>query len=416
MQKWIATVFFLAFYSIGFSQTNADYIRCGQQSLSDIIHSQNPKLDSILRENEFEIQRWISSNKKNATIQSVITIPVVFHVLYNTTEQNLPDEQLVNQLDVMNRDFRRQNPDSVLTPTRFKPISADTEIEFCLAQQTPDGQPTNGIIRKDVNQSNIGSTKNYYQPNLGGTQIWDPRYYLNVWICEINDTLLGFTYLPGEAQPNFDGVVLNYKVCGDGLPTKPPYNKGRTLVHEVGHWLGLQHPWGPKEGCNYDDAISDTPLQEKPNSGCPNQPVISCNNGPNGDMYMNYMDYTYDNCQTAFTYGQRDRMQGTLNTTRKLLLNSNGCSLPDTTAPFVEFVEVLSNPITTLLTLRFNLSSTQNAEILIYDITGKLIYVENKTVEIERIYIDFSVFQAGSYIVKALTSTVQSTFKIVKIE
>ena len=410
----VLILFFIAFGN--YAQSSGNIHKCNQQQHSDSIRKAFPEVTEQIFQNELELQQWIRNTSDYPQTQSVITIPVVFHVLYATDAQNLPDDQILAQLNVLNRDFRRQNADTILTPQRFKSISADTEIEFCLATQTPDGQPTNGIIRKQTNIPNIGNTNKYYRPTQGGSQIWDPRYYMNVWICEITDTLLGFTYLPGEAQPNFDGVVLNYKVCGDKSYIPAPFNMGRTLVHEVGHWLNLQHVWGPQEGCQFDDGISDTPSQQKSNSKCPNAIVLSCNNAPNGDMWINYMDYTYDQCQTAFTYGQKNRMLGTLNTSRKLLLNSLGCSPPDTTQPFVESIKIQPNPVSDVLNISFSLSGQQETTIRIYDVTGRLMLTSIAQVDIGKTFIDVSTLHSGCYIATISTANINQKVKFVKTD
>jgi hypothetical protein len=411
---WIILLSFGSFSSV-FAQFPDNVHRCYQQELTNEILRNDPALQFQLEQQELALQNWIANQRKSKYLSEIITIPVVFHVLYFNDTQNIPDEQIWAQLEALNRDFRRNNPDSIATPSRFKPIAADTEIEFCMAQQTPDGSPTNGIIRKQVFETNIGTTKNYYQPTKGGTQIWDPRYYMNVWVCDISDSILGFTYLPGTAQPNFDGIVLHYRVCANGLPAKPPYDKGRTLVHEVGHWLNLQHPWGPEEGCDFDDGVADTPLQEKPNSKCPNWP-ISCNNGPEGDMYVNYMDYTYDNCQNAFSTGQKQRMQATLQTTRKLLQSSIGCAFPDTTQPFSELVEVFPVPAQDYVTIKFQLADESPVQIECYSLDGKLIDISNISIKEDRYFYDITSFSKGNYVLRITTPSNTYTFPIIKIQ
>ena len=414
MIKTILSYLFIAISFCSFGQDTIMVQKCDQQNHSQIIRQGNPEINKTRIQNQKNIQNWLSSKK--ATSQSVISIPVVFHILHNAPEQNLSEAQILAQLEAINRDFRRNNNDTVLTPDRFKSVVSDTEIEFCLAKQTPDGERTNGIIRKETNVIGIGNTDKYYQPTQGGSQSWNPEAYLNIWVCEINDTLLGFTYLPGEANPSFDGIVLNYQVCGNAFYISAPYNKGRTLVHEIGHWLNLEHLWGEEEDCNSDDHVTDTPIQEKPNYQCPNAIVVSCDNSPNGDMHMNYMDYTFDQCQNSFTYGQKDRMLATLNTSRKALLSSIGCRLPDSTIAFEEIIEIFPNPAQNFLTVRFKLNASQNAEIIIFDITGKLIYHKNSIVEFERIHVDLSEFPNGSYLVKVVTNTKNQIFKVLKTE
>ena len=414
MIKTILSYLFITISFCSFGQDSVRIHKCDQQNHSQEILLQNPEISKVRIQNERDIQNWLAN--KTVTTQSVISIPVVFHILYTTEEQNLSEPQILAQLEALNRDFRRNNPDTVLTPERFKSVATDTEIEFCLAIQTPDGYLTNGIIRKETSVKKIGETDKYYQPTQGGSQIWDPEVYLNIWVCEINDTLLGYTYLPGEANASFDGIVLNYQICGNAFYISAPYNKGRTLAHEIGHWLNLEHPWGEEEGCGYDDKVSDTPLQEKPNYQCPNAIVISCNNAPNGDMHMNYMDYTFDQCQNSFTYGQKERMLATLNTNRKSLLSSIGCSLPDTTKLLEEVIDVFPNPTQTFLNIRFRLKESQNAAIIIFDITGKVIYHNNSIVEVERVSIDFSEFANGGYIVKVVTNDKNQIFKVLKTE
>lgn len=260
--------------------------------------------------------------------QGVITIPVVFHVVYNSEEENISDEQLYSQLDILNADFRRLNTDAVNTPEYFQGVAADAEIEFCLATIDPEGNPTTGITRTRSGQSAFS----YVRDNIkyaveGGTNIWNSSQYLNIWICNIESGILGYATLPGAAAHR-DGVVLYYKSVG-APPANPfpgPYNLGRTATHEVGHWLGLRHIWGSGSSCLDSDGIDDTPNQLSETPGCPSGINISCENGPFGNMYQNYMDYTNDNCMNLFTAGQVNFMKTVLTTTRTSIVNSIVCS------------------------------------------------------------------------------------------
>ena len=154
--------------------------------------------------------------------------------------------------------------------------------------------------------------------NLGGNNAWNTRRYLNIWVCNLGDDLLGYAQFPFEFQtkPNTDGVVIHYKHFGRDGSAESPYDKGRTATHEVGHWLDLRHIWGDDGGsCSGTDNIADTPNQGGYNEGCPSFPKTDhCTNTSPGVMFMNYMDYTYDACMNLFTKGQVERMRSLFDT------------------------------------------------------------------------------------------------------
>jgi hypothetical protein len=114
-------------------------------------------------------------------------------------------------------------------------------------------------------------------------------------------------------------VILNAAFGTTGIATAP-FNMGRTATHEVGHWLNLHHIWGDTEDCTGTDFVADTPNAQHPNFGKPVFPHVSCNNGPNGDMFMNYMDYVDDDSMVMFTAAQVVRMQATLEGPRAQLI------------------------------------------------------------------------------------------------
>ncbi len=265
-------------------------------------------------------------SQSKALRKTTVTIPVVFHVVYNTEAQNIPDEQILSQLAILNNDFRRRNTDTVDTPSHFKPLAADTEIEFCLASIDPNGDLTTGITRTKTDKISFETSRDDVKfASRGGADIWDSRQYLNIWICNITGNILGYSSFPGY-NASIDGVVLLYSSIGAPPFNRAagPYNQGRTATHEVGHWLGLRHTWGA--GCNNADGIDDTPNQQRETSGCPDNIVSSCNNGPFGNMWQNYMDYTDDGCMNMFTRGQAAFMQATLATARASILNSLACT------------------------------------------------------------------------------------------
>ncbi|RYF77048.1 MAG: zinc metalloprotease, partial [Cytophagaceae bacterium] len=132
----------------------------------------------------------------------------------------------------------------------------------------------------------------------------DPAHNLNIWICNIGGGILGYAQFPGGSAAT-DGVVIGPQYFGNTGYVAAPYDKGRTATHEIGHWLNLRHIWGDASCGN--DLVADTPTQQTANYGCPSFPHVTCGNGANGDMYMNYMDYTNDPCMYMFTNGQTTR-------------------------------------------------------------------------------------------------------------
>jgi len=188
-----------------------------------------------------------------------------------------------------------------------------------------------------------GWSRDFIDNTIKKTTIWDPNYYLNIWVVPyiggLSSTILGYATFPGmtglNGMPSGAGDPLN-----DGFVCRTSYfgntGGGRTATHEIGHWLGLRHIWGDNGQCNADDFCNDTPKQyggtASPagcNYGCPTYPHNAnlCDNNPNGDMYMNFMDYTNDNCMALFTNDQSARFQATMQfgDFRKNLKFSPGC-------------------------------------------------------------------------------------------
>jgi hypothetical protein len=281
-------------------------------------------------------------------------------VLYKTAGQNISDDQIMTQIEALNKDFRRRNSDTVNTPERFKSVAADIQVEFALATADPKGRATNGIIRKAASISRWTIDDKIKFSSQGGDDAWDSRYYLNVWIGDLG-TLLGYSSVPG-APAEKDGVVINYTTFGT-INVNAPYDLGRTATHEVGHWLGLKHIWGDSY-CG-DDLVDDTPKQGNFTTGCPTTFRSSCSNGDLGDMYMNYMDFTNDACMNLFTQGQKQRMLSMFNAggPRNLLLSSKGLNQPWSTESPIEQItnpslKIYPNPASSEITLDFEYNSS----------------------------------------------------------
>lgn len=307
------------------------------------------------RSREKEFENWLSVNKvrlaqwrKNALSSGgVITIPVVVHVIHNNrpygVQENILDEQVFSQIQVLNQDFRRM----VNTPGfNNNPVGADVEIEFCLAQRSPTGAPTNGINRVSMAPGFFGWNPTSVDQNVKPQTIWNPEEYLNIWVVSNMSffgifEILGYAQFPsnstlqgleaGQGAAQTDGVVVGHKYFGSaaifpGGTYEPTHPGGRTTTHEVGHWLGLRHIWGDTDECfDEGDYCDDTPPASGPNDTC--APNFDCGAF---NMIENYMDYTPDTCQNIFTLDQKSRMQTVMHFAdrRFNLLNSEACVLP----------------------------------------------------------------------------------------
>jgi len=242
-------------------------------------------------------------------------IPVVVHVIYNLPSENISLTQITSQIAVLNRDFRAKNPDRSKTPVPFKGLVSDSNIEFALATKDPQGKPTNGVTRTKTTRTSFGTNDSVKFKGSGGADAWPTTRYLNIWACTLGSGLLGYAQFPG-GPPETDGVVILNTAFGNKGTAAAPFGLGRTATHEIGHWLNLRHIWGDTEDCSGSDLVADTPNCAGPNDGKPTFPKISCKNGPNGDMFMNYMDYVFDEAMFMFSSQQCERMNAALDTER----------------------------------------------------------------------------------------------------
>jgi len=314
-------------------------IRCATTEYEEYLQEKNPK-----RMSNAQFETWLNplvtkykvakaNSKTVATV--IITIPVVVHVVHNGqaigTAPNTTDAQIQSQITVLNQDFRKM----LDTPGyNTNLVGADVEIEFVLAQQDPNGNPTNGIDRVHFTRTSWSNTE--IQTILKPSTIWDPSLYLNMWSLKFSDnTLLGYAQFPDGSSldglsvsgglASTDGVVSSYDVFGSSdfgtsFILVEPYDKGRTMTHEVGHWLGLRHIWGDGDGdeeanlpdCSATDYCDDTPQAGWENYDCLTT-YNSCPTNPGNDMIENYMDYTNDECMNIFTQDQKDRITVIMN-------------------------------------------------------------------------------------------------------
>jgi len=402
---------------------NAQTDKCATMQKLEKSFAKDPSLEQRMLLNERATQAWLADNSNASRAgQQIITIPVVVHVIWNTANQNVSDDQIYSQIDVLNADFRLLNADGLDDQHPFYDFTADAEIEFCLAQQDPDGNSTTGITRTqtsvvswdDNSYDDIKSTAN------GGHDNWNPTRFLNIYVANLDGETLGFATFPDElaTAPNLDGVVIRPEAFGiggtAGTGAFTENNGGRTGTHEVGHWLGLRHIWGD-ETCG-DDFVADTAPAEDANYQCPtfpHRPNNTCGSDANGEMYMNYMDYVDDNCMNMFTTGQADRMTAALNGLRSGLLTAQGCqalvSIQDIS--FANAISVFPNPSNGNFSLNIDLTGTSSATAHIIDMTGAIV-MELGSYTKGNSTVDISGLSSGAYFLKVISGNKVATQKI----
>jgi hypothetical protein len=267
----------------------------------------NPSFRDRLFRLEEQTSKFRMQAFKVATLP-LATIRVIVHVVYNDASQNIADAQIKSQITALNKDFRATNADRSKTPAAFKGFVSDSKVKFVLDR----------ITRTETAEAAFADDDGVKRGSSGGIAPVDTTKYLNVWVCALGGGLLGYAQFPGGPATT-DGVVLHYRAFGTKGTAQAPYNKGRSATHEIGHYLNLRHIWGDTPDCSGTDSVADTPNAAGPNFGKPTFPTVTCNNGPNGDMFMNYMDYTDDDAMFMFTAQQVVRMRATLNGPRRTL-------------------------------------------------------------------------------------------------
>lgn len=283
-------------------------------------------IEFLESQRDFEYSETVDTKTKKA----IRTIPVVFHIIHAYGEENISKAQIEDQLRVVNEDFQRKNADASNTRSMFQSRAANFDIEFKLARIAPDGSYTEGITRTYDPINMIEDYEDNDNEAKNAVPAWDRDKYLNIWVVkEIKSsgsgTILGYAQFPGQ-QASTDGIVMIHDRVGT-IGTATSSGNGRTLTHEIGHWLGLYHPF--QGGCFRGDGVADTPPVNEPSYGCTasQNPNTCSNDAPDEvDMVENFMDYANGACMNAFTNGQLARVNGYLSSTNgraKNIANSN---------------------------------------------------------------------------------------------
>ncbi len=348
---------------------------CGVLQNEQFLQQQNPNRAQERAEYEKAIQHWIANNpsaKTNQSTQSTIQIPLVVHMVYSSTADSIGDAQIFSQIQILNDDYTRNNADKVNTPAPFATVAGAPMIQYCWAQRDPSGNATTGIERRKSTTTSWSTDNKVKSFSTGGLNAWDPSRYFNIWVCNLGGGLLGYGEFPTGTLSNTYGFVAGGTCFGNTGLAQAPYNKGRTATHEIGHCFNLNHTWGDGGQCGASDNCIDTPPQKggtaSPagcNYGTPTYPwqPNTCTRpdgagganvtNTNGDMFMNYMDYTDDGAMNMFSANQATRMLAVVNNPPyNALLSSNGC-LPLTLPSLDAGIPSVNSPSGTVCSTTF---------------------------------------------------------------
>lgn len=264
-------------------------------------------LDSFEKEWSATVEEYMKTGRLQSDAQqNVLTIPIIYHNVAQSPN-NIPDSAFAYQLHVLQEDYSARNQDYTSgTPTEFRSVrSGDLDINFY----------TQTILRVQTTRTSFSTNNDIKYSSRGGSNVINPESNLNFWVGVLSGGVLGYAQFPGGSSAT-DGIV---DAPGTLSPTvgSPPYNLGRTATHEIGHWLNLRHIWGDNSQCTNTEIISDfvldTPPSSAANFGCPSG-VKRCSQNPySQDMWMNYMDYVYDECMVMFTQLQKARAWESIN-------------------------------------------------------------------------------------------------------
>lgn len=391
---------------------------CFTDQLLKSLMDKNPEIRKEYQ--EYKKQYQVKPENYSSFRRDVITIPVVVHVIHSGeavgSGSNISMTKVLEQIEILNDDFGFRNTDRQHIPDHFINDAGPTNIQFCLITKMPNGDPHNGVNR--IKYNNIPDVS-YIEDVIKPATIWNPIKFLNIWVVQIpTPGILGYSYLPIPSILNSskDGVVIDTDKFGNN----GSYIKGRTATHEVGHYLGLQHPWGEIESCSSDDGIADTPNCAGPYFGCPNGPQYSCGTI---DMSMNFMDYVDDPCMYMFSKGQGIKMNQILADERFPLSSGAGyiCDLNLTSNQNIglEAVpEIYPNPTTGQINIK-NSEVFENQVVVfeLHDLSGKKVFEIKQLIkdDEEDININLSSFNSGTYIMRMTSEDAHFTKKLILI-
>ncbi|WP_338877074.1 M43 family zinc metalloprotease [Spirosoma sp. SC4-14] len=430
---WLAGSFMLFFITTAWGQLpdESTVKRCGTTEYEKfVLQMRNPQRARQVNELNRRIEEAKASGKmaRLADNDTVYRIPIVVHVIHNNSSgvvgginnSNISDEQIASQIQVLNEDYRRQ---SGTNGYNTSPIGADAKIEFYLATTDPNGQPSNGITRHYYAQK---SSFNVFTDDVLLSQIayWPSDRYLNIWVTTLQGNYLGYTQFPTAADTlqglptvtdeMVDGSIIDYRYFGrqTGTVTSSLYALGRTTTHEIGHWLGLIHPWGDAN-CG-EDYVADTPLMQDRSDSPRNctQTYSNCTGTQVRDMLEDYMTYWPDNCMNLFTQGQVDRMRAVLQLSpRRAKLLKSLSALPETETLTIN---VYPNPTgSDKPTVDVQLKGFQSFSVDLLDMSGRQVRTISYTdAPSTRVSLSVDGLASGLYVVRVKTANESSSKRL----
>ena len=400
---------------------NAHPIRCNTTDYMNAKMAADPAYARQFEMDEQTLQRAIANlaNNRSSSSNSIVTIPCVVHVVYRTVGQNISDAQVESQIDVLNEDFARLNADTNVTPAPVRAAASGSQFRFCLAQTDPNGNPTTGIERRQTTVNTFSTNDLVKAYSTGGMDAWDTDVYFNIWVCSLGGGILGYAEFPAASHTDTYGVVITYSAFGRVGLVAAPYDQGRTCTHEVGHAFRLNHIWGDDGGsCGGTDYVADTPNQAGETYGCRTFPhTDACTPSGNGVMFMNYMDYSDDDCLNMFTTGQVTRMTTAMNTFYSSLLVSTRCesanSIQDGPENFS--FSVYPNPTNGVINLDMFLTRPigDQAVVRVVDALGKIVYTQVLNQPSGQVHsLDLSSLPNGIYLMNVGNAEFSKTVRV----
>ncbi len=405
---------FLMVGSMNYSNSQQTFNRCGTHELMLQKEQEHPGYLASVNEMFNRAQHHAAENSRS-TSDTIYKIQVVVHVVHTKPEENIPDSVIYRQIEILNRDFRRRNADTVKTRGVFRPFAADAGIEFYLATTDPNGNSTTGITRTPGTPSIPGLGFSPFADEIkssttGGVNPWPTDRYLNIWVGPLFlGAVMGYAF-PPDGAPNWgpqdgtdsahQGVVLHYAAVGDNFsaPVDPTVAGGRSAVHEIGHYLGLRHIWGDGD-CTVDDGISDTPDATAASQQTCDTTSNTCTENPieYPDMIENYMDYSDDRCLNMFTHDQVNLIRSMIQIARPGIATVEVVSAIEKEGRFAS-IQLYPNPSTGLIQIFVQTDKQQPIQYNVLNMIGQQVVEPTPVIQYPAsTIIDLSNKPAGVY-------------------